>query len=164
MLREALYQGRGLITNSTVEFQVCLSHLERCWHFSMCSISFSFSTETLAQQLDEAGQTCQKPSEKQPSKKGRTKGRNNRASEGREKGIVVIKRQLSVHIDFPVLCGVRLELSCSAPESLWRQRPLCQEERGGALTSVGVSWHCHTCYCMNTATFGLQCMMFVHNW
>lgn len=60
-------------------------------------------------------------------------------SEGREKRIVVIKRQLSVHIDFPVLCRVRLELSCSAPEGLRRQWLLCQEEGGGVLTSIGVS-------------------------
>lgn len=58
---------------------------------------------------------------------------------GRQKRIVVIKRQLSVHIDFPVLCGVRLELSCSVPEGLEGQWLLCQEEGGGVLTSLGVS-------------------------
>lgn len=73
------------------------------------------------------------------TKRGRLNKRQKQSSEGREKGIVVIKRQLSVHIDFPVLCGVRLELSCSVPEGLGRQWPLCQEEAGGALTSLGVS-------------------------
>lgn len=74
----------------------------------------------------------------------RSNGRQKQTSEGREKGIVVIKRQLSVHIDFPVLCGVRLGLSCSLPEGLGRQWLLCQEEGGGALTSLGVSWHGHS--------------------
>lgn len=60
--------------------------------------------------------------------------------EAREKGIVVIKRQLSVHIDFPVRCGVRLELSCSVPEGLGRQWPLCQEE-GGTWGFVTLSQH-----------------------
>lgn len=42
----------------------------------------------------------------------RQKGTN----ESKEKRTVVSKRQLSVHIDFPVLCGVRLGLSCSVPQ------------------------------------------------
>ena len=74
-----------------------------------------------------------------PTTTERSNKRQKQTSEAREKGIVVIKRQLSVHIDFPVLCGVRLELSCSVPEGLGRQCLLCQEEGGGALTTVGVS-------------------------
>lgn len=42
----------------------------------------------------------------------------------------MIKRQLSVHIDFPVLCGVRLEPSGSVPAGVGRQWPLCEEEGG----------------------------------
>lgn len=45
------------------------------------------------------------------AKRERLHKRQRQMGESREKGIVVIKRQLSVHIDFPVLCGVRLELS-----------------------------------------------------
>lgn len=69
----------------------------------------------------------------------RLKWRQKQTSQGGEKGIVVIKRQLSVRIDFPVLCGVRLGLSCSVPAGLGRQWLLCQEEGEGALTSLGVS-------------------------
>lgn len=59
-------------------------------------------------------------------------------SESREKRSVVSKRQLSVHIDFPVLCGVRLGLSCSVPQSLGRQWLLYQDE-GGVITRPRVS-------------------------
>lgn len=59
-------------------------------------------------------------------------------SESREKRTVVSKRQLSVHIDFPVLRGVRLGLSCSVPQSLGRQWLLYQNE-GGALKRLRVS-------------------------
>lgn len=59
-------------------------------------------------------------------------------SENREKRTVVSKRQLSVHIDFPVLCGVRLGLSCSVPQSLGRQWLLYKDE-GGALKRLTVS-------------------------
>lgn len=63
-------------------------------------------------------------------------------SKSREKGIVLIKRQLSVCIDFPVLCGVRLELSCSVPETLWGQWLLFQEEGQHLLAGPGFSCHC----------------------
>lgn len=58
-------------------------------------------------------------------------------SEGREKGIVVIKRQLSVHIDFPVLCGVRLELSLFCPRRLWETMATVL---GGGRRFVCKSW------------------------
>lgn len=49
----------------------------------------------------------------------------------------MIKRQLSVHIDFPVLCGVRLELSCSVPEGLWETMATVS---GGGRGCINKSW------------------------
>lgn len=90
--------------------------------------------------------------------------RQRQMSKSREKGIVVIKRQLSVHIDFPVLCGVRLELCCSLPEGFWRQWLLCRRRRGvGCVERVLVSLGFHDtvtarCNCVNmpNATFSFN--------